>query len=77
LQDSDSGTLLQERADACFSVANDLEAIDADKFEEDEDETDGPDGDGEARNADGLTEEEYWQAVLDEVIAVDTSACDQ
>jgi hypothetical protein len=70
LQDSDSGNLLQERADACQSAADDFESIDLDDFEADEDATKlarADDSDIEEVNADGLTEVEYWQEKLDEV----------
>ena len=38
LQDSDTGSMLQERADACRSAADELEGIDLGDFDEDEDQ---------------------------------------
>ena len=70
LQDSASGELLQERKDACDSAADELEAIDFGEFEPDEEETTkarAEDKDAPEVNDEGATEEEYWQAKLEEV----------
>ncbi len=58
LQEAPSGELLQERADACRSAAGELEGINSDAGCKDEDESD----------------DDYWQARLDEAQAVDISA---
>jgi hypothetical protein len=58
LQDSDTGTMLQERYDACEAAADELENLTFDP--EDRDETE--------------TEEEYWEEKLAEVQAVNIDA---
>jgi hypothetical protein len=97
LQDSETGTLLEERAQACRDAAESLQQADLDDFTEDEDQRETEtceacggkgevmdDGrmqkcydcmgsgetyveDGEPRNSDGETEDEYWQGRLEEV----------
>jgi hypothetical protein len=57
LQDSETGVLLEERASACESAADELEAIDFDYDEDDEDE-------------DGVPTTEFLTGKLDEVQAV-------
>ncbi len=103
LQDSDTGNLLEERAQACNDAADELEGIDLSDFEiaETKEECGDCDGtgkaegdggkDGEAecptcdgtgevdlddlKNSDDETEDEYWQAKLDEVqqVSIDAS----
>lgn len=58
LQESSTGELLQERADACESAADELELIDFDVENRD----------------DVQTEEEFWQAKLEEVQSVSIEA---
>ena len=73
LHDSDTGQLLEQRQSDCESAADEFEGIDMDGWEADEDATTEArkdDPDHEEVNADGETEEEYWQARLDEVQAV-------
>lgn len=62
LQEGTTGELLQERADKCGEIADELEAIDfSDKSED------------EAAKSDDETDDDYWQGKLDEVQAVDLS----
>lgn len=63
LQEGDTGTMLQERADKCAEIADELEAI---TFDDDEAEAEGEDDKDEK-------ESEWWQAKLDEVQAIDLS----
>lgn len=58
LQEGATGELLQERADKCGEIADELENITFDVSDK----------------TDEQTEEEYWQEKLDEVQAVDMSA---
>jgi hypothetical protein len=76
LQESDTGNLLQERAEACSNAADELEGIDFSAWVEDEDETATSretDPDAEPINEDGQTEDEYWEAKLEEVQGVSVS----
>lgn len=58
LQDGSSGELLQERADACESAADELEGITFDVTDKEEEQT----------------EDDYWQDKLDEVQSVSIDA---
>lgn len=74
LQNAPTGELLQERADACEESASNLESVDFDAWEEDAEltaEARKADADAEAVNADGETEEDHWQAILEEVQGVE------
>lgn len=58
LQESDTGTMLEERKEACEAAADELEAIDIDIEDKSSDET----------------EEEYFQGKIDEVQSVSIDA---
>lgn len=60
LQDGETGTMLQDRADKCNEIADELEAI---TF-----------GDREEEGDEKQSEEDYYQEKLDEVQAIDVSA---
>lgn len=71
LQEGPTGQLLQERSEKCGEIADELDGIDfsdAPTVAEDSSKAEG------AEDDDDQTEEEYWQAKLDEVQSVDTSA---
>jgi|HubBroStandDraft_4_1064222.scaffolds.fasta_scaffold00045_61 hypothetical protein len=58
LQDSDTGTMLQERAEACEAAADELEGLDLSDMSKEDDESD----------------EDFWQRKLDEIQAINIDA---
>lgn len=80
LQDSESGTLLQERYDACEAAADELEQIDWERNDDDFEEPEREEGEDEATylqriqdardEHDREQEEAHWNAKLEEVQAV-------
>lgn len=69
LQDGPSGEQLQERADACRTAADELEAIDFSDAPEKKEE-----GDDKAEDKTEDEGDDYWQGKLDEVQAVSIDA---
>lgn len=69
LQDSETGSLLQERAEAMEAAADELEAIDFDDAPDDPEDEAAEDRAGAAREV-----EEYWQGKLEEMQAISIEA---
>lgn len=71
LQQGEIGQLLEERANKCSEIADELENID---FSDKPESGDRAGTDEASAPSEDETEDDYWQGKLDEVQGVDTSA---